>query len=268
MGTARTDASEPALMQTPPNEGAGVEDSRPRTETGTENASTSDVPATGPGDESVAETGGEAASPGDSEPEIVVVLLDSTDSAAGDTTASPSDLTEEVAAPPRPAPLPGSDVLAIALATESWVEIYDRGGGRLFYSLAQEGSEIVVQGAGPMRVLLGDVEGAVVAYNGEPYDLSRYQGRSVVHFTVGELSSTTSPEEPPAPAAEPLTREKTADEPGPSVADAGNALITARPKPTMQDATPPARPLPEKRLPAPTAGGTPASGFDDTRPDS
>ncbi len=268
MGTDRTDASEPALMQTPSNEGTGVEDSRPRTETGTGNASTSDAPATGPGDESVAETGSEAASPGDSEPEIVVVLLDSTDSAAGDTTASPSDLTEEVAAPPRPAPLPGSDVLAIELATESWVEIYDRGGGRLFYSLAQEGSEIVVQGAGPMRVLLGDVEGAVVAYNGEPYDLSRYQGRSVVHFTVGELSSTTSPEEPPAPAAEPLTREKTADEPGPSVADAGNALITARPKPTMQDATPPARPLPEKRLPAPTAGGTPASGFDDTRPDS
>jgi hypothetical protein len=128
------------------------------------------------------------------------------DPAEGDTTAGPSDVEEEAAQAPRPAPLPGSDVLAIELATESWVEIYDRGGGRLFYSLAREGSEIVVQGAGPMRVLLGDVEGAVVAYNGEPYDLSRYQGRSVVHFTVGELSSTTEPE-PPAPAAEPLTRE-------------------------------------------------------------
>jgi cytoskeletal protein RodZ len=181
----------------------------------------------------VAETDSEAASPGDSEPEIVVLLLDSTDSAAGDTTTSPSDLTEEIATPPRPAPLPGSDVLAIELATESWVEIYDRGGGRLFYSLAQEGSEIVVQGAGPMRVLLGDVEGAVVAYNGEPYDLSRYQGRSVVHFTVGELSSTTAPE-PPAPTAEPLTRETrepTTGDGEQAVADAGESTIVATPRP-------------------------------------
>lgn len=107
---------------------------------------------------------------------------------------------EEVASPPRPEPLPGSDVLAIQLQRESWIEIYDRGGGRLYYSLAREGSEIVVQGAGPMEVLLGDVEGAAVAYNGEPFDLSRYQGRSVVRFTIGELSNTTP--ETPAPAAD------------------------------------------------------------------
>lgn len=122
---------------------------------------------------------------------------------------------EEEASPPRPEPLPGSDVLAIQLQRESWIEIYDRGGGRLYYSLAREGSEIVVEGAGPMEVLLGDVEGAVVAYNGEPFDLSRYQGRSVVRFTIGELSSTTpetpapSSEELPAPnAPEPTARER------------------------------------------------------------
>jgi len=122
---------------------------------------------------------------------------------------------EEMASPPRPEPLTGSDVLAIQLQRESWIEIYDRGGGRLYYSLAREGSEIVVQGAGPMEVLLGDVEGAAVAYNGEPFDLSRYQGRSVVRFTIGELSNTTqetpapSAEEPPTPnAPEPTARER------------------------------------------------------------
>lgn len=135
-------------------------------------------------------------------------------SGESDTDAEPEPAPDTSAAsPPRPEPLPGSDVLAIQLKRESWIEIYDRGGGRLYYSLAREGSEVVVQGAGPMRVLLGDVEGAAVAYNGEPYDLSRYQGRSVVRFTVGELTSTTpetpapTPEEPAAPASpEPTAR--------------------------------------------------------------
>jgi hypothetical protein len=104
------------------------------------------------------------------------------------------------------------------------VEIYDRGGGRLYYRLAQEGSEVVVQGAGPMRVLLGDIEGAAVAYNGEPFDLSRYQGRSVVRFTIGELSSTTAPETPaPAQAQEPLTLESRQLESGQAVAAAATA---------------------------------------------
>jgi hypothetical protein len=272
----QTDANDAALLRARPGEGAPVDDSRPDAETGTGNGSTSDAMAAAPGDESVGEAVTEAGGAVDSHPEIVVLVPDSADSAdsadaadaaEGDTTARPSDVAEEAAQAPRPAPLPGSDVLAIELAAESWVEIYDRGGGRLFYSLAREGSEIVVQGAGPMRVLLGDVEGAVVAYNGEPYDLSRYQGRSVVHFTIGEPSSTTEPE-PPAPAAEPLTRETAADEPGPSVADASDALSTPGQEPAMPDSAPTAEPLPENALPAPSAGDTAGVGFHDTQPDS
>jgi cytoskeleton protein RodZ len=129
-----------------------------------------------------------------------------------DTNTAAETETETEVSPPRPAPLPGSDVLAIQLQRESWIEVYDRGGGRLYYSLAREGSEVVVQGAGPMQVLLGEVEGAAVAYNGEPFDLSRYQGRSVVRFTIGELTSITPETPPPAneePAA-PNTPEPTA----------------------------------------------------------
>jgi cytoskeleton protein RodZ len=264
MRVEQTDASDAAFQQARPGEGAPVDDSRPDAETGTGNGSDSDALAAAPGDESASETGGET----DSGAEIVVLTLDP---AEGDTTAIPSDVEEEAAQAPRPAPLPGSDVLAIELATESWVEIYDRGGGRLFYSLAQEGSEIVVQGAGPMRVLLGDVEGAVVAYNGEPYDLSRYQGRSVVHFTVGERSGTTEPEPSAPAAAEPLTRETrepTADERDPSVADAGGALSTPVPEPAAPDLPPTAEPVPEAALPAPTAGDSPEPGTRSTQPDS
>jgi hypothetical protein len=275
MGVEQTDAGDTALQQARSGEDALVDDSRPDAETGTGNGSTPDARAAAPGDESAGEAATEAGGEADSDTEIVVAVLDSADPAEGATTATPSDVEEEAAPAPRPAPLPGSDVLAIELATESWVEIYDRGGGRLFYSLAREGSEIVVQGAGPMRVLLGDVEGAVVAYNGEPYDLSRYQGRSVVHFTVGELSSTTAPEpepEPPAPATEePLTRETrepTADERGPSVVDASDALSTPVPDPAAPGSPPAAEPVPEAAFPAPTAGDTPEPGTRSTRPDS
>lgn len=179
----------------------------------------------------------------------------------GDATA-PGGGEETIAEPvavPRPAPLPGSDVLAIQLSRESWIEIYDRGGGRLYYSLAREGSEVVVQGAGPMRVLLGEVQGAAVAYNGEPYDLSRFEGRSVVRFTVGELSGERDPQPPAAaeepPAAEP--QEPTAEAQAQSVADAGVAVDDAA-------ATPAAMPAPVM-APAPQSA-SPAPGFENQAP--
>lgn len=171
-----------------------------------------------------------------------------------------SDAASAPVAPP--APLPGSDILAIQLSRESWIEIYDRGGGRLYYSLAREGSEIVVEGAGPMRVLLGEVEGAAVAYNGEPYDLSRYKGRSVVRFTVGEPSASPAQESPaPSAAEEPLTREleppAQAEQDDP-VVDAGAAIegVAAQVPATGREAS--AEPsLPQPPLPdtAPPASG-------------
>ena len=262
MRVEQTAGSEAAHMRARPDEGALVDDPHPDAETGTGNGSISDASAATPDNESVGEAASEAGGETDSSAEIVVSMLDA---AEGDTTATPSDVEEEAAQAPRPAPLPGSDVLAIELATESWVEIYDRGGGRLFYSLAREGSEIVVQGAGPMRVLLGDVEGAVVAYNGEPYDLSRYQGRSVVHFTVGELSSTTAPE-PPAPTAEPLTRETrepTTGDGEQATANAGESIIVATPRP-IAAAT---EPVQETTSPGPAAS-VPAGVLGDRQPDS
>jgi len=215
--------------QTTGNEAAYVEvppDDSPASAAATETQTASQDISPGPGDETSVESQSPGASP--------VEALESADGADAHATTAGAQ-TEEQA--PRPAPLPGSDRLAIQLARESWVEIYDRGGGRLYYSLAQEGSEVVVQGAGPMRVLLGDVEGAAVAYNGEPFDLSPYEGRSVVRFTIGELSSTTAPEAPaPTQAQEPLTLESRQSEFGP-VAHASPELSppAAAPGPRRQD---------------------------------
>jgi cytoskeleton protein RodZ len=176
--------------------------------------------------------------------ESAVAPLTSTAPAEGSDTSAIASVEEGVVQPPRPAPLPGSDRLAIRLARESWVEIYDRGGGRLYYSLASEGSEVVVEGAGPMRVLLGDIDGAAVDYNGKPFDLSRFKGRSVVRFTVGKLSGTTTPESSaPARPEEPLTRETLEPADGEhqdTVANASEALITPSPaaKPAVTNKPP------------------------------
>jgi cytoskeleton protein RodZ len=267
--TEQSTASEAAYVEVPPTDQpmAGEPPSQTRTSTEDDNATASITteataePVSENANSAEGDTGGEAHSPAES----VVTANASADAAEGDGATSTSEPGEETAQPPRPAPLPGSDRLAIQLARESWVEIYDRGGGRLYYSLAQEGSQVVVQGAGPMRVLLGDVDGAAVAYNGEPYDLSRYQGRSVVHFTVGELSATTPPEPPAAPepaaAREPLTRQTpqpTAPEQEHSVADASGLLVT----PAVA-----APPVQEGSLPA-TAPEVPQSALDVGRPDS
>ena len=205
----QTSGDDPAYVEVPPQDNTQVSAAPAQT------AMESQDPGPGSGDET---SGDEATSTTPDETDSPAATSDSADA------GSSAEVEEQ---PPRPAPLPGSDRLAIRLARDSWVEIYDRGGGRLFYSLAQEGSEVVVQGAGPMRVLLGDVEGAVVAYNGEPYDLSRYQGRSVVRFTIGELSSTTAPESPaPTEAQEPLTLEGPQSEFEQRVARAGPELAS------------------------------------------
>lgn len=265
--TEQSTASEAAYVEVPPADQpmAGEPSDQTRTSTDDGNATASITTTTEPVSESANNAEGGTAGDAHSPTESVVTANASADTAEGDGAAGTSEPGEETAQPPRPAPLPGSDRLAIQLARESWVEIYDRGGGRLYYSLAQEGSQVVVQGAGPMRVLLGDVDGAAVAYNGEPYDLSRYQGRSVVHFTVGELSATTPPEPPAAPqpatAQEPLTRQTpqpTAPEQQRRVADASGSLVTPAAA---------APPVQEGSLPA-TAPEAPQSALEVGRPDS
>lgn len=240
---------ESAPTETPPGEDAPPGESTTQAQAGPASASAPAAMALQATDEPAGadalEPAGEAGEP--TTPQPVAVARAVGDSAEGGDTSTASGVEQEAAPAPLPAPLPGSDRLAIQLARESWVEIYDRGGGRLYYNLAGEGSEVIVQGAGPMRVLLGDIEGAAVAYNGEPFDLSRYRGRSVVRFTVGELSGTTPPQSPaPATSEEPLTRKTPQPSTGrqeQSVAGAATALIP--PAPT-------AGPVPRSALPART----------------
>ena len=56
--------------------------------------------------------------------------------------------------------------LKLELTNDSWVEIYDARGERLFYDVASAGSVQSVSGRGPLRVVLGNAAGVTVEVDG------------------------------------------------------------------------------------------------------
>lgn len=76
--------------------------------------------------------------------------------------------------------------LVMRFASESWVEVYDRNGERLYYNLVRPGRELDLRGPGPLRVLLGNARGARVEFNGTPFDYAQYVERGIARFTLGE----------------------------------------------------------------------------------
>lgn len=78
--------------------------------------------------------------------------------------------------PPAPAAEPAPPVkeapareihLSLELTGDSWVEVYDSRGERLFYDVASAGSVQSVSGRGPLRVVLGNAAGVGVKVDGE-----------------------------------------------------------------------------------------------------
>lgn len=71
---------------------------------------------------------------------------------------------------------PATEVtLDLSLGADSWIEVYDASGERLYYDLAQQGSTVHVRGTAPLRVFLGDSPSVVVHVDGKPFDQSRFQ---------------------------------------------------------------------------------------------
>jgi cytoskeleton protein RodZ len=57
--------------------------------------------------------------------------------------------------------------LRLELTNDSWVEVYDSRGERLFYDVASAGSVQTVSGRGPLRVVLGNASGVGVEVDGQ-----------------------------------------------------------------------------------------------------
>jgi cytoskeletal protein RodZ len=61
--------------------------------------------------------------------------------------------------------------LRLVLSSESWVEVYDSRGERLFYDVASAGSVQSIEGRAPLRVVLGNVAAVSVQVDGQAREI-------------------------------------------------------------------------------------------------
>ena len=80
---------------------------------------------------------------------------------------------------------PGLAQIQLQFAKDSWVEITDDRGERLFTNIGKAGTERTVEGVPPFSVLLGNAPAVKLRYNGELYDV-RYNRKGVAQFVLGE----------------------------------------------------------------------------------
>ena len=99
--------------------------------------------------------------------------------------------TETAVAPAKE--VPAREVrLQLELAGDSWVEVYDSRGERLFYDVASGGSVQSVSGRAPLRVVLGNAAGVAVQVDGQareiPAGAAEGEGARFVVNRSGTLS--------------------------------------------------------------------------------
>jgi cytoskeleton protein RodZ len=66
--------------------------------------------------------------------------------------------------------------LNLNLANDSWIEVYDSTGKKLFYDVASAGSVQTVSGKGPLRVVLGNAAGVTVEVDGQAREIPANAG--------------------------------------------------------------------------------------------
>ena len=78
----------------------------------------------------------------------------------------------------------GTDTVVLNLTSDSWVEIYDRNGNRLFLDLARGGKNYIINGNSPFDILLGAANGVSVEFNGSSINTEPYIKYGIARFTL------------------------------------------------------------------------------------
>jgi cytoskeleton protein RodZ len=109
----------------------------------------------------------------------------------GETTAAPGEAevgedaenAERMASTELPAPEPEIGIeadkvpLELRLRAESWIEIYDAHGERVYYGLAGGGERLELNGEAPMRVFLGNAPGVDLLVRGNSFPVEDHVRR-------------------------------------------------------------------------------------------
>ncbi len=93
---------------------------------------------------------------------------------------------EDEVALSEPEPLPQLSTLVLKFADDSWVEINDAQGKRLYMDVAKAGQTKTVLGEPPFKLLLGNAPAVTLEYDGEVYDHSMHDKKGVARFSLGK----------------------------------------------------------------------------------
>ena len=74
--------------------------------------------------------------------------------------------------------------LEMKLSAESWIEVYDVLGKKLYADLAKPGEKISLIGAVPLSVKLGNARAVTVNFNGKAFDTSKHSKAGVARFLL------------------------------------------------------------------------------------
>lgn len=101
--------------------------------------------------------------------------------------AQPAAVDPTVA--PQPAadlqvPPSGPDRLRLQLSADSWVEVVDARGAKIFTGLVRAGDSLDLRVQAPLDVLLGYAPGVSVDFNGNAFDPAPYSRSGVARFTL------------------------------------------------------------------------------------
>ena len=77
-----------------------------------------------------------------------------------------------------------ADTVVLDLREDSWVEVYDREGNRLFLDLARGGKNYIINGNSPFDILLGAANGVSVEFNGSIVNIEPYTRYGIARFTL------------------------------------------------------------------------------------
>ena len=77
-----------------------------------------------------------------------------------------------------------NDTVVLNLTGDSWIEIYDREGSRLFFDLARGGKNYIINGDSPFDILLGAANEVSIEFNGSSVNIEPYIKFGIARFTL------------------------------------------------------------------------------------
>ena len=79
----------------------------------------------------------------------------------------------------------GPDEIVFRTTTDSWLEVTDRSGERVYMDFVHAGESLTLTGHSPFDVLLGYALGVAVEFNGQAFDPAPHTRAGVARFSLG-----------------------------------------------------------------------------------